>query len=97
MSIFRVFDYEDYITKSFGSSNPLTVLIFTSILLYTNENGITLFVTQAPPPIVECLPITVSPPRMVAPAYITTLSSTVGCRFIDDSFFSRYNAPNVTP
>lgn len=50
-------------------------------------------------PMVTLLPITVSPPRIDAPAYIITLFLIVGCLYLPAKLlaFSSDNAPRVTP
>ncbi len=50
-------------------------------------------------PIITLLPITVSPPKIEAPEYITTLFNKVGCLFLSLSFLPSFKerAPKVTP
>jgi len=54
-------------------------------------------VSHTLPPMIDPAPTTVRPPRIVAFAYTTTSSSSVGCRFTSARDFCTESAPRVTP
>lgn len=84
-------------TKFNGSGNILLLLITISLLLKTKELAGTEEDIHTLPPTTVSVPITVFPPRMVALAYMITLSLIVGCLFVSASSFFTFSAPRVTP